>query len=170
MRKLEKESPPAAATAEGRCIPWEDNASQVYPPNAEGSKLNKSAQAAHSAHAREEAPEPPLESHSGACGSMQPQQAVLCDSAGRKRAYRGKRARVVELLVTMPQGVTQWDTLPWHTRLGGTIHALRQDGLDISTELEGPYRHARYRLHTSARLLLQVGNRQEPVLIHRVAQ
>jgi hypothetical protein len=24
---------------------------------------------------------------------------------------------------------------------------MREDGLTISTELEGPYRHARYRLH-----------------------
>lgn len=50
------------------------------------------------------------------------------------------------MLVAMPQGVTQHDCYPWHTRLSGTIHALRMDGLAITTELEGPYRHARYRL------------------------
>jgi hypothetical protein len=68
------------------------------------------------------------------------------DSEGRKWRYSGKRARVLDMLVGMPEGVTQHDTLPWHTRLGGTIHAMREDGLDITTELEGPFRHARYRL------------------------
>ncbi len=68
------------------------------------------------------------------------------DSVGRIWRYRGKRARVLDMLATMPQGLTQWDTLPWHTRLGGTIHALREDGLVITTELEGECRHARYRL------------------------
>ena len=74
-------------------------------------------------------------------------------SDGCARAYRGKRARVLTMLATMAQGVTKWDCLPWHTRLGGTIHALRRDGLEISTELEGEYRHARYRLHTVGQLI-----------------
>jgi hypothetical protein len=64
------------------------------------------------------------------------------------------------MLATMPSGVTQWDTLPWHTRLGGTIHALRRDGLAIDTEREGDFRHARYRLATPGRLIIQAGNRQ----------
>lgn len=68
------------------------------------------------------------------------------DSEGRKWAYRGKRALVLDMLVERAGGITQHDTLPWHTRLGGTIHAMREDGLTISTEIEGPYRHARYRL------------------------
>ena len=71
------------------------------------------------------------------------------DSDGRIWRYSGKRARVVDMLVSMEGGLTQHDCLPWHTRLGGTIHALRKDGLAISTELEGTYRHARYRLGTS---------------------
>lgn len=75
-------------------------------------------------------------------------QTAYRDSEGRIWRYRGKRARVLDMLVRMPQGVTQWDTLPWHTRLGASIHAMREDGLAISTELEGPYRHARYRLGT----------------------
>jgi hypothetical protein len=75
-------------------------------------------------------------------------QTAYRDSEGRIWRYRGKRARVLDMLATMPHGVTQHDTYPWHTRLGGTIHALREDGLAISTELEGPYRHARYRLAT----------------------
>jgi hypothetical protein len=49
--------------------------------------------------------------------------------------------------------VTQWDTLPWHTRLGGTIHALRCDGLAIETVREGEYRHARYWLRTPGALV-----------------
>lgn len=68
------------------------------------------------------------------------------DSEGRIWAYRGKRALVLDMLVGRAGGITQHDTLPWHTRLGGTIHAMREDGLSISTEIEGPYRHARYRL------------------------
>lgn len=67
-------------------------------------------------------------------------------SEGRIWRYRGKRARVLNMLATMPGGVTQHDCLPWHTRLGGTIHALRKDGLSISTEIEGSCGHARYRL------------------------
>ncbi len=57
------------------------------------------------------------------------------------------------MLATMPGGVTQWDTLPWHTRLGGTIHVLRGDGLLIETVREGEFRHARYQLLTQGRLL-----------------
>ena len=67
--------------------------------------------------------------------------------AGRVWRYSGKRARVLDMLAT-GRTVTQWDTLPWHTRLGGTIHALRDDGLLIETVREGRYRHARYRLLT----------------------
>lgn len=85
-----------------------------------------------------------LESYRRADGA----KTAYRDSEGRKWAYRGKRAVVLDMLVSMPQGVTQHDTLPWHTRLGGTIHAMREDGLAISTEIEGPYRHARYRLAT----------------------
>lgn len=78
---------------------------------------------------------------------------VFSGPNGRNWPYKGKRARVVDMLASNPTGITQHDTLPWHTRLGGTIHALRQDGLEISTELEGPYRHARYRLHTPGRIV-----------------
>ena len=80
------------------------------------------------------------------------------DATGRTWRYRGKRGQVLAMLASSPVGVTQWDTLPWHTRLGGTIHALRRDGLEISTELEGRFRHARYRLHMSGSLLKQPGN------------
>lgn len=70
------------------------------------------------------------------------------DSEGFIWRYRGKRARVLDMLTVSPCGITQWDCLPWHTRLGSSIHAMREDGLAITTELEGPYRHARYRLAT----------------------
>ena len=78
---------------------------------------------------------------------------AYCDSTGRKWAYRGKRARVLAMLATGRNGVTQWDTLPWHTRLGGTIHAMRKDGLTIETVREGEYRHARYWLRTPGQLI-----------------
>lgn len=67
--------------------------------------------------------------------------------------YRGKRGRVLAMLATMPEGVTQWDTLPWHTRLGASIHGMRRDGLLIDTEREGDFRHARYRLATPGSLV-----------------
>lgn len=78
--------------------------------------------------------------------------------AGREWRYRGKRARVLAMLAS-GQGVTQWDTLPWHTRLGGTIHAMREDGLTIETLREGDYRHARYVLRTQLTLIKQGNNR-----------
>jgi Winged helix domain len=79
-------------------------------------------------------------------------------SEGNIWAYRGKRARVLSMLANAPNGVTQYDTFPWHTRLGGTIHAMREDGLSITTEREGEFRHARYRLATAGCLLLQAKN------------
>ena len=70
-------------------------------------------------------------------------------SDGRIWRYTGKRAWVLDMLVSANNCVTQHDCLPWHTRLGGTIHAFRQDGLLIGTEIEGEFRHARYRLCSS---------------------
>ena len=75
-------------------------------------------------------------------------------------ASRGKRARVLSMLVNAANGVTQYDTYPWHTRLGGTIHALRNDGLAITTELEGKFRHARYRLGTAGWVIIHPINRE----------
>ena len=75
-------------------------------------------------------------------------------------SYRGKRGRVLAMLVKRPEGMTQHDTYPWHTRLGGTIHALRKDGLTISTEIVGRYRHARYRLATFGSLIIHPINRE----------
>jgi len=86
-------------------------------------------------------------------GRQNSPRAAYRAPTGRIWHYRGKRARVIVMLATAPNGITQWDTLPWHTRLGGTIHSLRRDGLEISTELEGEYRHARYRLHTIGQIV-----------------
>lgn len=82
-------------------------------------------------------------------------------AGGRIWRYSGKRGRVLAMLASMPDGVTQWDTLPWHTRLGGTIHVLRCDGLSIETHLEGDYRHARYRLATRGSLIIPRDNTGE---------
>ena len=86
-------------------------------------------------------------------------KAAFRTHTGKIWRYSGKRARVLAMLATMPAGLTQWDTLPWHTRLGGTIHALRRDGLDIETQREGEYRHARYRLTTTGQLVDLSGER-----------
>ena len=72
---------------------------------------------------------------------------------GQEWAYKGKRAIVLRMLAGEPSGITQGDCLPWHTRLGSTIHAMRKDGLAIETELEGKCRHARYRLRTSGKVV-----------------
>ena len=71
---------------------------------------------------------------------------------GREWRFKGKRARVMTMLASQPS-LTQWDTLPWHTRLGGTIHAMRSEGLAIDTAREGEFRHARYTLRTPGRLV-----------------
>jgi len=85
---------------------------------------------------------------SGASGERRADAArtSYIGSSGQIWRYRGKRALVLDMLADWPHGVTQLDCIPWHTRLGASIHAMREDGLTISTELEGPYRHARYRL------------------------
>ena len=76
-------------------------------------------------------------------------------SEGRLWAYRGKRARVLAMLATNDDGVTQWDCYPWHTRLAASVQVMRDDGIEIETTLEGPYRHARYRLRTPGTLTMQ---------------
>lgn len=100
-------------------------------------------------------------------GSEYP-KVTFRDSTGLIWEFSGKKGRVVEMLATMPQGVTQWDCYPWHTRLGGSIHALREAGLSIQTEREGDYRHGRYFLRTPGCLLIQAENSVEPVKKHRV--
>lgn len=75
-------------------------------------------------------------------------------STGRIWRYKGKRARVLAMLAS-GRGITQWDCLPWHTRLATSIDAMREDGLEIETQIEGRYRHARYWLRTPGLLLLR---------------
>lgn len=72
---------------------------------------------------------------------------------GRIWAYRHKRGKVLQMLATWCQGVTQCDTLPWHTRLAATVDVMRDDGLLIDTVIEGDNRHARYFLRTPGTLL-----------------
>jgi hypothetical protein len=125
-------SPPVAPTTGGQvCNSREELAGKYYPQS--GPDGNTEIWVAYARHAAYRAP------------------------TGQIWQYRGKKARVLVMLATTPGGVTQHDTLPWHTRLGGTIHAMREDGLQISTEIEGPYRHARYRLHTVGELIELAG-------------
>ena len=120
--------PPAVGAAEGRCIAVGANAGAAYRGDGSAGK--------------------------GAVGAREASRLAATSRtafrslAGRVWHYSGKRARVLAMLATTRTGVTQWDTLPWHTRLGGTIHALREDGLSIETVREGEYRHARYWLRT----------------------
>jgi len=79
-------------------------------------------------------------------------------STGFNWAFRGKIGRVLQMLATDPDGLTQWDCWPWHTRLGASIHALRQAGLEIETRREGDWRHARYFLRTPGSLIIQADN------------
>ena len=120
--------PPAVGAAEGRCIALGANAGPAYRSDGAAGK--------RAVGARE------------ALGQALTNRTAFRSLAGRVWRYSGKRARVLAMLATTRTGVTQWDTLPWHTRLGGTIHALREDGLSIETVREGEYRHARYWLRT----------------------
>jgi hypothetical protein len=67
------------------------------------------------------------------------------------------------MLATRPEGLTQWDCLPWHTRLGASVHVMREAGLVIETEREGDYRHARYFLRTPGELLIKQGRNREAI-------
>jgi len=131
--KLDKERGPIAATIEPPCNAVEATAGSAYTSDKAAGNGSPSA-------------------------SMKNPECVAADVAYRSREGRlwrhtGKPGQVLAMLATMPDGVTQWDTLPWHTRLGGTIHVLRQDGLAIETAREGDCRHARYRLATPGFLM-----------------
>ncbi len=148
------ECPPVARTTEGTCIAVGANAGQQY---ARARVVGK-----QSVNARKR-PVNTLEERKG-----QPRRKTAYRaSTGQIWAFTGKRGRVLSMLATMGQGVTQWDTLPWHTRLGASIHAMREEGLSIDTVREGEFRHARYFLRTPGCLLIQANNSEEPVIIHR---
>lgn len=51
-------------------------------------------------------------------------------------------------------GITQFSTLPYHTRLAASIHELRESGLQISTTREGESGHARYHLQSVGELII----------------
>lgn len=85
-------------------------------------------------------------------------KVVFRADTGEEWSIAGKCGRVLFMLATRPQGVTQWCTFPWHTRLGASIHQLREVGLSIETQREGDCRHARYFLQTPGRLLTPRGN------------
>lgn len=85
------------------------------------------------------------------------QPVSLESPTGLKIAHKGKIGRVLSML-PLSEGVTQHDCDPWHTRLSGSIKTLREEGLEISTELEGEFRHARYRLHTPGTVIIHCKN------------
>lgn len=151
MQPPETKAGPGVAAPEPRCnavaaraVPEYSQSGQDASPIGPGADRMRALPAAGPGRIR-------LEGAVGASRGQKPRhrrKAAYRDSEGRKWHYRGKRARVLDMLVASPGGITQWDCLPWHTRLGASIHAMREDGLAISTELEGEYRHARYRLAT----------------------
>lgn len=118
-------SPPVAPTTEGECITFRDNAYPNYFERRPGGK------------------------------GVNPASCKFRSDTGQEYAHRGKVGRVLQMLATMPGGVTQYDTYPWHTRLGASIHLLRESGLSIETIREGEYRHGRYRLLTAGCLIIQ---------------
>lgn len=131
MSGREIDSPPAAATAEGHAAAVGATDQPTFADHGGAGKPNQ----LHSSRPR-----------------ARRGWTVYCASTGRVWRYSGKRARVLAMLATTRTGVTQWDTLPWHTPLGGTIHVLREDGLAIETVREGVDRHARYWLRTPGTL------------------
>lgn len=149
MQPPEKKMGPGVAAPEPRYTAVEANAVPEYPESRQvASPIGPGAARTHAAPAGK-LDSSRLEGRKEASGYERPLDGVRAayqDSEGRKWRYRGKRARVLDMLVASPGGITPWDCLPWHTRLGASIHAMRKDGLSISTEIEGPYGHARYRL------------------------
>ena len=140
---LETERPPLAATSEGQPSTVEANGNAPFAHTGAAGKPENEGQSADAAR-----------------DGRKVASVAYRSSAGKIWRYTGKRGRVLAMLAIMPAGLTQWDTLPWHTRLGGTIHVLRRDGLAINTEREGEFRHARYRLVTPGCLIKQPENRQ----------
>lgn len=133
-------SPPVAATTEGPSIAMGANAAAPYPATGYGDKVFGSPRIGPNRETRRRQANQRFVTYRGSCG--------------RVWTFSGKRGRVLAMLATMPQGVTQWDCYPWHTRLGASVHALRREGVVIDTEREGEYRHARYRLTTPGCLIM----------------
>ncbi len=150
MIGAQKVCPPVVGATEGQCIALVANAAAPYPPNGGGDKSALQASVL------------PLKTRRARAGADYPLIGFRA-STGPVWAFCGKKGRVLQMLATMAQGVTQWDCYPWHTRLGGTIHALREAGLAIDTVREGDFRHGRYFLRTPGSLIKQAENSGEPV-------
>lgn len=138
---ITKIDPSVAATTKGSSIALGANAISQY---AEGDATCNPSQAArrHGQNMRGRA--------SAGTGS----ETVFRASTGLVWAFRGKKGRVLRMLATQAQGLTQWDCWPWHTRLGASIHVFREAGLIIETRREGEFRHARYFLRTPGALII----------------
>lgn len=80
---------------------------------------------------------------------------MFLGDCGQTFCHKGKLGRVLKMLATYPDGITQYSTYPWHTRLAASIKILRDSGLSIQTEREGENRHARYHLQTAGNLVSQ---------------
>lgn len=160
MDRPQTKAGPGGGSPEPRCIAQQASAPSEYSQSGQdGNPIRPGTGGAGSTPAARHG-RSGLECPVSASGGKRPLDAArtaYSDSEGRIWRYRGKRARVLDMLFVSPVGITQLDCVPWHTRLGGSIHAMREDGLAISTELEGPYRHARYRL---AMRLVPCGNGQ----------
>lgn len=145
MNNASNDCPPAVGATGGQYIAVGANAGQHYAKDAEAGKR------------RFDPPEKAVTEFAPDNG-LGDARVTFCASEGRIWAYRGKRARVLAMLATDADGVTQWDCYPWHTRLAASVQVMREDGIEIETTLEGPYRHARYRLRTPGSLIIQGEN------------
>lgn len=142
--KATNECPPVAGTTEGASIAWTANAPAEY--NATGA-------AGKGKFALPEKSAGRPDSRSAIPPRLRGTYVAFRASDGRIWAYDRKKGRVLHMLATQCQGVTQWDCLPWHTRLGASIHIMRRAGLQIETVREGDCHHARYFLRTPGTLL-----------------
>lgn len=157
MTRTAKECPPVVGATEGASIAVGANAPLSYTAARSAGK-DHAAQQDNSKVAGIAVPK--IRGEYGGADFPHPKGTRIAfrTASGLHLAYTGKRARVLYMLATMGEGVTQWDCLPWHTRLGASIHVLRCDGLVIDTEREGECRHARYTLRTPGSLLIQAKN------------
>lgn len=161
MKRKVKECPPAVAPAGGASIAVGANAPLSYTSTRAAGKAGRTGEgAAVGANFRK--PKKGTGNRDKGSPRWRGTRIAFRCSTGRIWAYTGKRGRVLYMLATMGEGVTQWDTLPWHTRLGASVHVLRCDGLEIDTALEGEYRHARYTLRTAGSLIIQGENSGTP--------
>ena len=88
-------------------------------------------------------------------GKPRVRRATFRSADGRTWSYSGKRALVLERLAWALDGITPFDTIAFNLRLGASIHAMRQRGLDIETSIDAVTGHARYRLRTPGQLVVR---------------